>query len=167
MSDSSPPLLNEERFPLLPGSRRLIPIAFALSLAGVIFAVSTTTRLVYAALTLAVVALWLFARARRAVLVIDDEGYRVEVGRRRALAVRWDEVTRARAAPAEHAMYLDCGDPARNLLLPGRGYGFRFARQEALYTLLALRLADRLELVDKLVPDPPVKNGHNKPSPLA
>lgn len=165
MPDPTPPLA-EERFPLLAGTRRLVPIAFVLAVAGAVLATNNGTRLVYLGLTLLVVALAFLVRARRPVLVIDDAGYRVEIRRRVRVRVRWDEVKHARGADAEHAMYLDCGEPARNLLLPpGRGYGFRFERQDVLYARLALRLADRLELVDSLVPDPPVKNGHNKPSP--
>src|SRR5207248_7741790 len=112
--------------------------------------------------TIAIVAMWVLTVLRRPVLVVDDEGYSVEVRGRRTLRVLFSEVQRVRAVPAELAMYLDCGDPARNLLLPTRhGFGFRFARQAALYVLLARHLQDRIEIADKLVPDPPVTNGHN------
>jgi hypothetical protein len=99
-----------------------------------------------------IAALWAGARLRRPVLVVDGEGYRVEVGRRERLRVAFREVLRVRAVPSEQAMYVDCGDPARNLLLPTRhGWGFRFARQGALYVLLAKQLADRLQIADRLI----------------
>ncbi len=85
--------------------------------------------------------------------MVDASGYRVEQGARELLRVGFDEVKRVRAVPAEQSMYVDCGEPARNLLLPPRrGYGFRFARQGDLYVILAKRLEDRLEIVESLAP---------------
>ena len=154
-----------QRYPLLPSTRIAVPIAIALGLAGIAFATGSTPRLVYAAGTLAVIALWLANLARRPVLVVDGEGYRVEVRRREVVRVRFDEVKRVRAVPGEQAMYLDCGDPKRNLLLPTRhGFGFRFARQATLYVTLAKRLSDRLEIADTLIPNPP-ETGKDPPDP--
>src|SRR5262249_32176336 len=91
------------------------------------------------------------ARVARPVLVVDAQGYRVEERGRVRLTVGFAEIARARAVPAEQAMYLDFGEPARNPLLPPRrGYGFRFERQGALYARLARALGERLEVVPSL-----------------
>lgn len=141
------------RFPLLPTWRWLMPLAVMLGAFGVAFAGASGPRVYFLVATALVCLLWWAQARRRPVLLVDDGGYRVRVRGRERLRVRWSEVRSARAVPDEYAMYLDCGDAARNLLLPQHGYGFRFARQPELYALLAARLGDRLEEVDKLVPD--------------
>lgn len=141
------------RFPLLPTWRWLMPLAVMLGALGVAFAGANGPRVYFLVATALVCLLWWVQAWRRPVLIVDDGGYRVRVRGRERLRVRWSEVRSARAVPDEHAMYLDCGDPARNLLLPQHGYGFRFARQPELYALLATRFGDRLERVAKLVPD--------------
>src|SRR5579883_2844415 len=106
-----------ERFPLLPTTRWLVPIAIVVGLAGLALSDGRTPRLIYAVGTALVALLWAWSRWRRPVLIVDGAGYRVEVAGRLKLKVRFAEVRRARAVPAEQAMYVDCGDPARNLLL--------------------------------------------------
>jgi hypothetical protein len=147
--------LPARRFPLLAATRWMAPTALSIAVLMALFAGGRAPRIGYSVLAVIVGGLWLLARTRRPVLLVDDDGYRVEVGGQVKLRVRFEEVTRARAVPAEQAMYLDCGDPGRNLLLPTRrGFGFRFAEQGALYVLLAKRLGDRLEIADKLEETP-------------
>jgi hypothetical protein len=139
------------RFALLASGRWVVPLAIAVGLVGTATATGPTGRLVFGGGAAAIAALWALGRWRRPTLIVGPEGYRVVEAGRERLAVAFSEVKRARAVPAELAMYVDCGDPARNLLLPMRhGYGFRFARQDELYVLLAKRLGDRVEIVATL-----------------
>lgn len=131
----------------------MIPVAIGVGLAGAATARGPVGQLVFGGGTALVAALWGLGRRRRPVLLVDDQGYRVEERGREKLRVAFREVKRVRAVPAEQAMYIDCGAPARNLLLPTRhGYGFRFARQPELYVLLAQHLGDRVEIVETLIP---------------
>jgi len=154
--------VNEERFALLPTTRWLAPLAIALGLIGAAVADSGRARVLFGGGTAIIATLWLIGVARRPYLSIDSDGYRVVEGTKERLRVRFDEVVRARAVAVEQAMYVDCGDPARNLLLPPRrGYGFRFARQGDLYVILAKALEAKLEMVDSL--EPPDKKPDTKP----
>ena len=154
------------RHPLLPATRMVAPAAIAIATICAALAGNSGTRILYAGIALGAAMLWALTRWRRPVLTVDEGGYRVTVGKRERLAVRFEEVKKVRALPAERAMYLDCGDPARNLLVPPwRGYGFRFQDQDALYDRLATRLADRIEIVTALAPEPPPTPDPAKPTP--
>ena len=147
---SSEPAPGVERFALLSTWRHLPPAAIAFGVLAAI-ALEGNGRWVCAGGALVIAALWFIGRAARPTLVIDDGGYRVEERGTERLRVAFADVKRARAVPAEQAMYVDCGDPARNLLLPPRrGFGFRFDRQTALYVRLAQSLSDKIEIVEKL-----------------
>jgi hypothetical protein len=96
----------------------------------------------------------------RAAVVLDETGYTVEEHGREKLRVAWSEVVRVRADAEEKAAYVDCGDRARNLLIPPRrGYGFRFERSDALYARVLEAVPDKVVLVPRLdapaVPEPP------------
>jgi hypothetical protein len=94
-------------------------------------------------------------------VIIDENGYAVSERGREKLRVAWTEVKQVKADAAEHAVYVDCGDPARNLLVPPRrGFGFTFERTEELYARILDAVPDRVELVPRL--DAP-KNGDKKP----
>jgi hypothetical protein len=85
------------------------------------------------------------------VLVLDDEGYSIEQGGKLRFTVSWREVKAVRAEPRERALYIDCGDPARNLLVPpARGYGFRFADTQVLYQRVLAAVGDRVQQVERL-----------------
>ena len=143
------------RYPLLSTSRWVVPLAIALGLVGAATAYAERARWALGGGAAVIAGLAVVARVRRPELVVDDEGYRVEQVGRVNLSVKWSEVVRARAVPAEQAMYIDCGDPARNLLLPPhRGWGFRFAHQSDLYVHLATHLQGKLEVVPTLLPTP-------------
>jgi hypothetical protein len=145
----------EARFALRARARFVVPAAIALGLVGAALASEARARLFCAVMSAAIAALWGASRLLARILAVDEQGYRVVRRARVLLSVRWDEVKRARAVPAEQALYLDTGEPARNLLLPTRhGYGFRFARQAELYTRIARALGDRLEVVPTLEPAP-------------
>lgn len=146
----------EARYPLLSTARWMVPLAIVLGLVGAGMARTTAGRAILGGGALAITALWALGRARRPELVVDDTGYRVEECKHARLRVEFAEVKQVRAVPAEQAMYVDCGDPARNLLLPSRhGFGFRFARQGELYALLARHLDAKIEIADALLPPEP------------
>lgn len=87
----------------------------------------------------------------RPVLRLDDEGYAIEQRGRDKLRVRWSEVVRVRVDRSESAVYVDCGDKARNLFVPPRrGYGFRFADAERVCArVLAAVPAERVVDVER------------------
>lgn len=148
-------LAHGQRFPLQYAGRWLIPLAIAVGVTGIFAAQGLGPRLFFAIGSLLMVVAWRVAHARRAVLEIHDQLFRVAVRDKSRFAVKWEEITVARAVPDEHAMYVECGEPQRNLLLPERGYGFQFERQKELYDLLAQILADRLTVVAALSPPDP------------
>lgn len=144
----------------------MAPAAIVVGLLGAAAAPALAGRLVFGGGALAIAALWALARRRRPTLIVGGEGYRVVEGGRERLRVGFAEVVRARAVPEQRAMYLDCGDPSRNLLVPTRhGFGFRFARQAELYVLLARRLEGRLEIVEALIPPDEKKQVEKKKTP--
>lgn len=155
----------EDRYPIVFTQRRILPVAVAFALVGAAFTPGVWVRLVCAAFALAGagIAWWLW-RARPAV-VVDDSGYVVEEHGREKLRVAWSEVVKVRADAEEKAAYVDCGDRARNLLIPPRrGYGFRFERSDALYARVLGAVPDKVVLVPRLdapaappIPDHPPK----------
>jgi hypothetical protein len=139
-----------ERYLLLSSWRMLPPAAIGVGLLSAL-SLGGLARVLCVIGAAVIALLWVVGRAARPTLVVDDVGYRVEERGVERLRVAFSEVRRARAVAAEQAMYLDCGDPARNLLLPPRrGFGFRFDRQSALYVRLATSLSDKIEIVEKL-----------------
>lgn len=129
---SSPP--KADRFPILFTQWGLIPVAVVLLAGWAIFSDRLGLRIAAGVLALVTIVVGSVLFALRPWLVVDDEGYAVWERGREKLRVAWREVVAVRADADEHACYVDCGDPTRNLLVPPRrGFGFRFERQEALY----------------------------------
>jgi len=95
---------------------------------------------------------WLLIRTSRPTLLVDENGYAVEKSGRESLRVAWGEVRRVRADAAEEALYVDAGDPARNLLVPPRrGFGFRFENSERLFRLVLQNIPrEKIEQVERL-----------------
>jgi hypothetical protein len=141
-------------------TRRVLPVAVLVALGGAAVSSSLWGRLACVGFALlAVAAAWWQKRARPQLLV-DEAGYAVEEHGREKLRVAWSEVVRVRADVAEHALYVDCGDPTRNLLVPPRrGYGFRFERAEALFARVVAAVGrDKVETVARLdAATPPAK----------
>jgi len=126
-------------------------VAVLVALAGAIFGGPLGVQLACGLLGAAGVAFGLWQRRARPALRVDAEGYTVLEHGREKLRVRWSEVVRVRAEPSEFACYVDCGDPARNLLVPpARGFGFRFERSRELYARILDAVTDRVELVKRL-----------------
>jgi hypothetical protein len=134
-----------EKFPLLYGQRRLLWVALAFALAGAVIADRGWMRMVALGAAAATAAAAVFVRLRRPVVVLDDRGYAVTEGGREKLRVEWSEVKEVRVDPTEHAAYVDCGDPKRNLLVPPRrGYAFTFSQSDRLYQRITESVPDRL-----------------------
>ncbi len=141
-----------QRYRLIFTQRRVLPLAVVVALAGSIASDALWARILCVSVAvLAVVAAWLQSRGAAA-LVVDDQGYAVEEHGREKLRVAWSEVHKVRVDAAEHALYIDTGDPARNLLVPPeRGYGFRFERAEELFRQILTHVPEaKLEAVTRL-----------------
>ncbi len=141
-----------ERYPLVFTQRRVLPLAVVVALGGALLAEAWWARAVCVAVALlAVAAAWLQGRARPA-LLLDEQGYSVEEYGKEKLRVPWSEVQKVRADGAEYALFVDVGDPSRNLLVPPRrGYGFRFDHAEQLFRrVLSMVPADKVEAVAQL-----------------
>jgi hypothetical protein len=140
------------RHPLVVGTRWLLPAAVALAVAGAVVAHQPAARIIAGFFALIGVAAWLWQERHRPTLLLDDEGYAIEQLGAEKLRVRWTEVRAARIDRRETAIYLDCGDKARNLFVPpSRGYGFRFADAAAvLARVLASVPADRVVEVERI-----------------
>jgi hypothetical protein len=143
-----------ETFPVEMTQARLVPLAILFAIAGAVFAPSLALKLVSAGFVVAGVAIGLFQKRAQFVLAVDETGYAVVQGGQEKLRVAWSEVLKVRADASEKACYVDCGDPARNLLVPPvRGYGFRFKNSDVLYArILDSVPSEKIELVPRLDP---------------
>lgn len=131
--------------------RLLLPLALALTVGIALFGGHAFRLDALAAAAAEVAALGWMRRSART-LVLDDDGYAIEAHGRESLRVRWAEVTRVRHDPGEQAVYVDCGNPARNLLIPpARGFGFHVVgAAEATARVLASVPPARIEVVERL-----------------
>jgi hypothetical protein len=115
----------------------VLPVAVVFALSGVVFAGPLWVRLLCATFALLTAAMAAWQHHARPALILDEQGYAVEEHGKEKLRVAWSEVKQVRTDEAEQALYVDCGDPSRNLLLPPkRGYGFRFERAERAYAAI-------------------------------
>lgn len=131
---------------------QLLPLVCGLLALAVVVGQAPRARLA-AGVFLAIAALiWLLQRRLRLWLVLDDDGYAVEQRGRQKLRVHWSEVRQVRIDRREHALYVDCGDKARNLLVPPRrGFGFRFADAPALCARVLVAVpAERVVEVERI-----------------
>ena len=144
--------MSASRHPLLVGTRWLLPIAIVLAVAAAAAAHGTLTRLIGGFFALLGGFAWLWQERHRPTLVLDDAGYAIEQQGREKLRVAWSEVQKVRIDRKESAVYVDCGDKARNLFVPPRrGYGFRFAGAEAVCArVLAAVPAERVVEVERI-----------------
>jgi hypothetical protein len=151
-----------ERFRIVFAQARVLPVAVAIGAIGVVFAQAGWVRIAFGAMAVSMTVVGLVLGRARPEVVLDDDGYAVQEFGREKLRVAWSDVVKVRSDEKEHALYVDCGDPARNLLVPPRrGYGFRFARQEELYARILARVpAEKIERVERLDPRraPPPKS---------
>ena len=149
-------MLPPQRFALLSVNRYLLPIALLCAAGLCALAPQTWLRVSALSAALLLLGLHVLSRRRRPLLVLDESGYAVEVAGVRRFFVPWTAVTRVLHDPSEQALYLDCGDPGRNLLLPPvAGFAFTFEHRDDLYRRLLSQVGDRAQLVDRLDQPPP------------
>jgi len=147
-----------ERFELSFPQRRILPVSLVIAFGCAAIADALWLRLFCGGFGVLTLALWLILRRAQPCVLVDEHGYAVEEFGREKLRVAWSDVKKVRADPAEHAAYVDCGDPARNLLVPpSRGWGFRFPRARELYARIVDAVPDKVELVERLDPKTPPK----------
>lgn len=157
----------EDRFTLLPTTRYVAWVAIGVGAGLAALSPLAWARLAGAGAALLILGAQFILRARRPTLVIDAGGYRVEVGGRARFSVRWEEVQRVLRDAAEEAMYIDCGDPRRNLLLPPRaGFAFTFTQRERLYALLNSLVGGRAQDVPRFDRELPAPARHGPEEPL-
>ena len=140
------------RHPLIVGTRWLLPAAIAMAVAAAAAAHAMPARIMAGVFALIGVVAWRWQERLRPTLVLDDAGYAIEQRGEQKLRVAWSEVQKVRLDRRESALYLDCGDKARNLFVPPRrGYGFRFADAETVCArVLAAVPAERVVEVERL-----------------
>ena len=152
------------RHALIVGTRWLLPVAIVLALAGAAAAHSPIARLVAGGFALLGFAAWRVQEALRPTLVVDERGYAIEQRGQEKLRVAWSEVQSVRVDRKQLALYVDCGDKARNLFVPPpRGYGFRFADAAVICErVVAAVSAERVREVESLdgTPPPPAPPTH-------
>jgi hypothetical protein len=139
------------RHRIRPNGRFVLPMAVVVTL-GLAVAGAHGIRLEALALAGAEAAAWGWMRLSARTLLLDDDGYAIEAHGRERFRVRWAEVTHVRHDPGEQAVYVDCGDKARNLLVPpAHGYGFHIADAAAATArVLASVPPERVETVARL-----------------
>ncbi len=141
----------EQRFVLLATTRHVLWLAVALGAALAAVGAATWMRASSAAVTLALLALHLYTRRRRPVLILDAAGYRVEAAGALRFRVAWSAVRRVLCDASEQALYVETDDRRHNLLLPpARGYAFTFSDREKLYAAVRAAVPDKLEEVERL-----------------
>lgn len=119
---------------MIHGARRVLWIAFALALCGALFASEPYVRVLFSGVLLAVTLAGVYMRLVRPTLTLDDAGYHVSVRGHRVLSVSWAEVQRVQIDVENEAAYVDCGDRARNLVVPPRfGSPFTYTNRDRLY----------------------------------
>ena len=144
-------LTTRETFPIVFTQRRVLPVAVVFALVGAGLSPGFWLRLACGGFALLAAGIGIWQKRARAQVVIDEAGYAVEEHGREKLRVAWSEVVEVRADAAEHACYVDCGDPQRNLLVPPeRGYGFHFERADQLYARILDAVTDKVKLVERL-----------------
>ncbi|MDB4971206.1 MAG: hypothetical protein JWN44_6895 [Myxococcales bacterium] len=118
----------ESRHALVVGTRWLLPLAIGMALLGAALAHSMGARIVAGLFAVLGFAAWRVQERMRPTLVFDEAGYAIEQSGAEKLRVAWSEVIAVRVDRKRLALYIDCGDKARNLFVPpARGYGFSFA----------------------------------------
>ena len=140
----------EARFMLLSTTRYVIWVAVGLGGLLAVLGPSLWWRGLSGAVALALLLLnWVVGR-RRPVLIVDDAGYRVEVAGGERFRVGWDEVHRVLRDREEAALYLDCGDGKRNLLVPpAAGFAFTFSDRDRLVERILARVGDKVQDVER------------------
>lgn len=140
----------EARFVLLSTTRYVNWVAVGMGALLAAVAPSLLMRCVSGGVALALLILTWAVGRQRPVLLLSDTGYRVEVAGRERFRVAWNEVHRVLRDRGEAALYLDCGDGKRNLLVPpATGFAFTFTSRALLVERILSHVGDRVQDVDR------------------
>lgn len=105
------------------------------------------------ALGLALGIAYLGSSTWRYVVIVDDDGLEVVRGSERRFRLAWSAVVRVVASPTTSTCFVDGGEPARSLLVPGDGApaAYDLERKAELYALILAHVpADRVREVEIL-----------------
>jgi hypothetical protein len=97
--------------------------------------------------------MYLVSPSWRLVVTVDDDGLEVGTARARRFRLAWTEVVQLVASPSTRTCFVDGGDPARSLLVPGDGASapYDIENRAALYDAIRARVpADRVIEVELL-----------------
>jgi hypothetical protein len=97
--------------------------------------------------------MYLVSPSWRLVVTVDDEGLEVGTAKARRFRLAWTEVVQLVASPSTRTCFVDGGDPARSLLVPGDGASapYDIENRGALYDVIRARVpADRVIEVELL-----------------
>lgn len=92
----------------------------------------------------------------------DDDGLEVGSPSRRRFRIAWTEVKKVIASPSTHSCFVDGGEPARSLLVPGVGAPAPYDLEDrpGLFAAIVAHVpADRVETVELL------EQAGNRPKP--
>jgi hypothetical protein len=135
------------RFRFRPRYRGVAAVAMgvgsALGAAGVVWGGAVLSfPIVTGVAGIALGAAYLLSPTWRLAVVADDAGLAVMAGDRTKLRVAWGDIVRVVASPTTHTCFIDGGEPARSLLVPGDGAPAPYAIEDraALYDLVVARV---------------------------
>ncbi|MBP6628012.1 MAG: hypothetical protein KA297_01200 [Kofleriaceae bacterium] len=110
---------------------RLLTVAVAASLIAGGLAWALPAMIVAGGVGLALTLAYQLSPTWRLAVEVDDEALRVHGRSGPRLALPWGEVRRVVHAPSSNTMFIDGGDPARSLLVPGVGAPAPYAIEDA------------------------------------
>jgi hypothetical protein len=87
------------------------------------------------------------------VVIADDDGLEVRSPTAQKFRIAWSDVVRVVSSPSTHTCFVDAGDPARSLLVPGMGAPAPYDiedRAALCEAILAHVPSDRVETVESL-----------------
>jgi hypothetical protein len=144
------------RFRFRPRFRGLAATAIgvgAASLAGAIWAGGGAFLIACGGIGVALGVLYLVSPTWRITVTVDDDALEVGSPKQRRFRVPWSEIVKVVASPSTRTCFVDGGDPARSLLVPGDGAPAPYAieNRDALYAaILAHVPPDRVVEVELL-----------------
>jgi hypothetical protein len=98
-------------------------------------------------------AAYLMSPSWRLVVVVDDDALEVKSDKASRFRVTWSDVVAVVASPTTHTCFVDGGEPARSLLVPGDGAPapYDIEDRQALYDEILARVnPDRVRIVESI-----------------
>lgn len=128
---------------------------------------SRTLAMIGAGTGLGLALLYLVSPAWKLRVHVDDEALEVTSAGDRKFRLPWAEVTRVVASPDTHTCFVDGGDPARSLLVPGPGASapYDIENKAELYEAILARVrpevVEIVDLVENAAVDPEPDEAQN------